>query len=105
MHCTGFCAHLGQSAFSLTTPVQLPALRWKQISYQQLLVRPFFYLLIIHAHLLIIFHVCVALTVILLALLRAATQSLMSVTSLAWRKYRRETALMTALEDSFYEKH
>lgn len=41
----------------------------------------------------------VALTVILLALLRAATQSLMSVTSLAWRKYRRETALMTAKID------
>lgn len=41
-------------------------------------------------------HVCAALTVILLALLRAATHSLMSVASLAWRKYRRETALMTA---------
>lgn len=36
------------------------------------------------------------LTVILLALFRAATQSFMSVTSLAWRKYCRETALMTA---------
>lgn len=35
------------------------------------------------------------LTVILLALFRAATHSLMSATSLAWRKYRRETALMT----------
>lgn len=53
-----------------------------------------------HFHLVIIScvcaGVCVALTVILLALLRAATQSLMSVTSLAWRKYLRETALMTA---------
>lgn len=40
------------------------------------------------------------LTVILLALFRASTQLFMSVTSLAWRKYRRETALMTAWNTS-----
>lgn len=54
-------------------------------------------------------HVCAALTVILLALLRAATHSLMSVASLAWRKYRRETALMTAEIDidsmNFHNNH